>query len=114
MRSGAIDPATCGVRAHGLSGLWFIAGNVLKDLAALNKREMLGWDYWGLSLDFSGPGSGVSDAAAAQLDAVAAVTAHDPDWKSLRGLYEGDETLRVPAVVRSEGPTGPRQVPVSV
>ena len=114
VRSGAIDPAKCGVHAYGLTGLWFIAGNVLKDLAALNKREMLGWDYWGLSLDFSGPGSPVPDAAATRLDAVAAVTAHDPDWKTLRDSYDGDETLRVPPVVRSFGPTGPKEVAVSV
>ena len=113
-RSGAIDPGTCGVHAHGLAGAWFIGGNVLKDLAALNKREMLAWEYWGLSLDFSGPGTDVPAAAAARLDAIAAVTAQDPDWKALRDLYEGDETLRVPPAVRSFGPLGPREVAVSV
>jgi hypothetical protein len=28
-------------------GLWFIAGNVLRDFAALNNMEMLPWDVWG-------------------------------------------------------------------
>lgn len=114
VRSGAIDPATCGVHAYGLIGTWFVAGNVLKDLAALNKREMLAWDYWGLALDFSEPGSHVPAEAGTRLDTVAALTARDPDWKAVRELYEGDETLRVPPVVRSAGPGGPKEVAVSV
>jgi hypothetical protein len=32
--------------AH-LYGLWFIAGNLIRDLAALNKMEMHPWDIWG-------------------------------------------------------------------
>ena len=30
-----------------MHGLWFIAGNVIRDVAALNNREMLPWDVWG-------------------------------------------------------------------
>ncbi|HEX3047365.1 MAG TPA: transglutaminase-like domain-containing protein [Bacillota bacterium] len=29
-----------------LRGWWFIAGNIVKDVAALNKMEMLQWDAW--------------------------------------------------------------------
>ena len=28
-------------------GYWFIAGNLVRDLAALNKVELLPWDDWG-------------------------------------------------------------------
>jgi hypothetical protein len=28
-----------------MHGLWFIAGNLVRDAAALNKREML-WNVW--------------------------------------------------------------------
>ena len=38
-------------------------GSVVRDLAALNKREMLAWDYWGLAREFR-PGATVSGAAA--------------------------------------------------
>ncbi len=115
LRRGAIDPATIGVKSVGLHGAWFVAGNVLKDLAALNKREMLGWDYWGMSRAFSGPGATVSESAAARLDAVAAVIAEpEPDWKTLRALYEEGADLRVPPVVLSHGPRGGREVAVSV
>jgi hypothetical protein len=30
-----------------MHGLWLIAGNVIRDVAALNNREMLPWDVWG-------------------------------------------------------------------
>ena len=30
-----------------MHGLWFIAGNLIRDIAALNNREMLPWDVWG-------------------------------------------------------------------
>ena len=115
LRRGAIDPATIGVHAHGLHGAWFVAGNVVKDLAALNKRETLAWEYWGMSRRFSGPGTTVPDEAAAKLDAIAAMTAGpEPEWKALRDTYEHDDELRVPAVVKSFGPLGPREVEVPV
>ena len=30
-----------------MHGLWFIAGNVIRDVAALNDHVMLPWDVWG-------------------------------------------------------------------
>ena len=30
-----------------MHGLWFVAGNLIRDVAALNNREMLPWDIWG-------------------------------------------------------------------
>jgi transglutaminase superfamily protein len=44
-RSGAADPDAFGILD--MHGLWFIAGNLIRDLAALNNREMLPWDVWG-------------------------------------------------------------------
>ena len=45
-RSGKEDPAKFGILD--MHGLWFIAGNLVRDAAALNKREMLPWDVWGI------------------------------------------------------------------
>ena len=47
-RSGRLDPEQCGVCSIGIAGLWFMASSVVRDLAALNKRETLPWDYWGI------------------------------------------------------------------
>jgi hypothetical protein len=45
-RLGLADAATFGIFQGDMRGLWFIAGNMIKDLAALNKMEMLQWDAW--------------------------------------------------------------------
>ena len=43
-RAGKADPAAFGVLD--MHGLWFVASNVIRDVAALNNREMLPWDCW--------------------------------------------------------------------
>jgi hypothetical protein len=47
-RSGLRDPARFGVSVAGLTGMWEVQGNVLRDLACLNRVEPLPWDDWGL------------------------------------------------------------------
>lgn len=112
VRAGHIDRAKCGVWSVGIAGLWFVAGSVVRDVAALNKREMLPWDYWGLSRNMS-PRSPISEAAAIRLDTLAALTA-DPErnWQALRESYDGDELLRVPSVVMSFPKGRPTEVAV--
>ena len=46
-RNHEIDPATVGIFRGNLRGLWYVAGGVAKDLASLNKMELLPWDAWG-------------------------------------------------------------------
>jgi len=96
-----------------LRGWPYIAHNVIHDLAALNKTEMLLWDAWGMQLsEGSGP---VSAADAALLDEISATTG-DPgsDPGVLAGIGARDG-LRVPPVVTSFDPNGgpPGQVDVS-
>ena len=77
-----------------MHGLWFIAGNVIRDLAALNNREMLPWDVWGaMSLTDDG-------LDLALFDRLATLT-RDPDAHvdELRALYAKDPRLTVPATV---------------
>ncbi|MBM3221845.1 MAG: transglutaminase domain-containing protein [Candidatus Rokubacteria bacterium] len=103
VRQGTPDPATCGLSSQGMRGDWFVAGNVVRDLAALNKREMLPWDVWGVMREW-GPGGRISEAVAARLDDVAAVIARsEPEWKVVRELYDADEALRVPSRVIGKG-----------
>ena len=80
-----------------MTGLWFIAGNVLRDFAALNNVEMLPWDVWGPMLR---PGEAANAAQLALLDRLAALTcAPDASFAELRDLYLSDANLRVPATV---------------
>jgi hypothetical protein len=77
--------------------LWFIAGNVLRDLASLNRMEMLPWDVWG-TMDMND--EALTDEKKALFDRVAALTlAGDDAFADVRAIYESDERLRVPPVV---------------
>lgn len=46
MRAGEIDPATCGLSGIGEGGRWWIAGNLVRDAAAVRGVEVLPWDVW--------------------------------------------------------------------
>jgi len=90
-RGGKADPASFGILD--MYGLWFIAGNVIRDVAALNNHEMLPWDIWGamartdaeLDLPF--------------FDRLAELS-HAPDEHAdaLRAVYE-DKRIAVPGMV---------------
>ena len=77
LRRGERDPARFGVSPLHLSGLWFVAGSLLRDLAALVMEEMMVWDFWGPSRDFR-PGSEIAPEWLERLDSLAAALAHAP------------------------------------
>jgi hypothetical protein len=94
-RSGRADASRFGILD--MHGLWFIAGNVVRDLASLNRMEMLPWDVWGLMA--MGDDS-LTDEKKTLLDYLAALTlAGDNKFAEIRAIYESDDRLRVPPVV---------------
>jgi len=96
-RTRGADPNNFGLTHVQLKGLWFIAGNVLRDLASLNRMEMLPWDVWG-TMDMND--DALTDEKKALFDRVAALTlAGDDAFADVRAIYESDERLRVPPVV---------------
>jgi len=46
-RAGRDDPDDYGLSPIGESGLWWVAGNLMRDSAALQNVEVLPWDCWG-------------------------------------------------------------------
>jgi hypothetical protein len=98
-RSGAADPATFGLSQVGEAGDWWIAGNLMRDAAALGNLEVLPWDCWGAMPDED---EAIGDARCALFDRLAALT-REPDrsFDELRGLVRDDDRLRVPPVVRN-------------
>jgi hypothetical protein len=76
-----------------MSGWWFIAGNLVRDLAALNDVVMLPWDVWGAMPQ---PGEGPDFA---RFDVLAELT-REPDehFGALRSAYASDDYC-LPAVV---------------
>jgi hypothetical protein len=91
-RAGRIDAAQFGVRGTENFGPAEISGNAIRDLAALNKVEMLPWDEWGqMSAAYRGATGADYDEL---IDTVAAVCAADePD--AIAALYAREE-LQVP------------------
>lgn len=96
-RAGEADASQFGIFRGGLRGAWFVAGVLIRDLAALNKMEMLQWDTWGA---MPRPDEFISDDQLAFFDQIAALT-RDPDasFGELRSLYDTDEGVRVPPTV---------------
>jgi Transglutaminase-like superfamily len=96
-RRGAADPQMFGISFARLCGEWFMAANVIRDLAALNKVETLPWDVWGA---MPTPGATLDGSRGAYFDRLS-VLAFDPDTNldELRQLYEDDAGLRVPTMV---------------
>ena len=90
VRAGQVDADLFGI--FDMWGLAFISGNVISDLACLNKVELLPWDAWGMTI---GPYDPVTDAVAAVLDEVAKLVNSD-DFDAIRGRYLDDDRLRVP------------------
>jgi hypothetical protein len=46
-RNGKLDPSKYGFSVLDMTGFWFIAGDLVRDAAALNGMELLPWDVWG-------------------------------------------------------------------
>lgn len=95
-RTGRADPHLFGIMD--LRGIWFVRGNVVRDLAAFAKRELLPWDGWGLMKD-----QHESDAAElALLDRAAELTLAGDELHAERlALQASEPGLRVPPAVIS-------------
>src|SRR3954451_24916159 len=111
-RSGEADPETFmvdpGMDAENTRSWPYLQHNLIHDLAALNKVEMLLWDAWGLADQRSTDPHDLD-----LLDRIAQVTAGpDPTLDELRALYAGDPRVAVPANVTSYDPLGgpPREI----
>jgi hypothetical protein len=72
-----------------LRGPWFIAGNVVRDLAALNKVEVLPWDVWGPL------GGWVENGPDDELVDALAVTATSGSFGDVRAAYWAHDWLPV-------------------
>lgn len=86
--------------------------NLVQDLVALTRREMILWDTWGILGD-----DPVTDDSLPLLDGIAAVTA-DPDvtYADATALYEREPSVQVPPEVMSFNMLAnePRMVPSGV
>lgn len=93
-RRGLANPEIFGI--FEMHGMWFIAGNLLRDLLSLNKVELLPWDVWPAWPDL-GPGLPFTPEVASWLDRVAETTlAGNEAFTRVRSIYQQDNRLRDP------------------
>jgi hypothetical protein len=94
-RAGEDDPGRFGLSFMKEAGYWWIAGNQMRDVAALNNVELLPWDVWGA---MPKPGEVIDDGRLALFDRLAELTAA-PDanvpFGELGALYRQDERINV-------------------
>ena len=90
-RSGSADPGAFGILD--MHGLWFIAGNLIRDIAALNNHEMLPWDVWGAMRRQD------SELDLAFFDRLAIVSRAPDAHADELGALSRDERVRVPGTV---------------
>jgi hypothetical protein len=90
IRAGEADAGTFGI--FDMWGLPFVAGNVVSDIACLNKVELLPWDSWG---NWPDPYGSVPDDDVVVIDALSALV-NTGDFEALRDRYLADDRLRVP------------------
>ena len=111
-RSGQADPMKFGIFVGELRGVWFIAGELLRDLAALNKMELLPWDQWGA---MPRPDESLPDDRLAFYDRLAALSrSPDSDFEGLRNNYRDDDRLRVPGTVFNALLRQPQAIPAPI
>ena len=90
-RAGKLDPEAFGILD--MHGLWFIAGNVIRDVAALNDHVMLPWDVWGAMTRKD------DEIDLGFIDRLAALTLEpDRHFGELRAAYQ-DPRVKVPETV---------------
>jgi Transglutaminase-like superfamily len=96
-REGTADPANFGLSAIKESGLWWIAGNLMRDAAALGNVELLPWDCWGA---MPPPDAEIGEPELVLFDRLAGYTGMpDPAFDLLQRLMAGDDRLTVPPAV---------------
>ena len=99
-REGEADPMAFGVPGHPDNwGIAEIRGNAVRDLAALNKVEMLPWDVWGrMEASYDGETGADYDAL---MDRIAETCATD-DPTAVADLYAAAD-LTVPVALLASG-----------
>ena len=96
-REGRIDASTFGVYGTQNWGPAEIRGNAVRDLAALNKVEMLPWDEWGrMTASYEGRTGTEYDRL---IDAIAVVCAGD-DLAAVTALYQSEDLAVPPELLR--------------
>lgn len=94
-RAGALDVSRVGLSSKGPRGLAFIRSGLLRDMAALNKVELLTQDEWDIPSAQSEQGIAEADLALLDLAAELSLAGNDA-FADLRQVFEDDLRPRMP------------------
>ncbi len=96
-RVGQSDPNKFGI--FNMHGLWFIRGNLVRDVASLNKMELLPWDCWALS---TGDDGDLTEEDFLLLDRAAQLSLPENlSFPELRSIYQTNKGFTVPPIISS-------------
>jgi hypothetical protein len=96
-RNGQANPEKFGI--FDMNGIDFVKGDFVRDVAALNKTELLPWDCWGFIFEEYGT---LPPEDLSLLDRLAELTQADvPDFDSVHQIYESDHRLCVDDAIQS-------------
>jgi hypothetical protein len=102
-RTGGRDPDRIGTSAAGLTGMWEVQGNVIRDLANLNRVETLPWDEWGLiPIHYNQ----LHPADVTLLDSIAPISAAGGPLRQATGAYHSDPRIPAPATLTASHSQG--------
>lgn len=103
-RSGDEPPDSFGVHSIGIKGWWFVRSNVLRDLASLNKIELLPWDYTDFFNKHIKDLSDLSRDELELIDNIAEITANElMDFNKTTSIYKDNRQLQVSNAITSYG-----------
>ncbi len=106
-----INSDLLGVKDIGVKGFWFIKADVIRDLAALNKIELLAWDYTDFIDD---PFKNINERSKEEItliNNIAFTTSKDKiDFDKVFQIYNSNKNLQISNKVRSYSPKGPIDV----
>jgi hypothetical protein len=95
-RAGLYDPQDFGVVPNEIVGMWEVQGNVIRDLASLNRVETLPWDTWPLIAKHYDL---LDDQERDLLDRAAIVSANGGPFETAIDLYTAELRLQAPAAL---------------
>ena len=105
-RSGQADPNCFGI--FHMRGLWFVRGDFGRDIASLNKTELLPWDGWGI---VDRADKDITEDDNRSLDRVAELTrGAEIAFEDVRTIYESDPHFRVPAEISTYLDNGEQKI----
>jgi len=97
-RLGELNPNIFGVSSIGIQGIGLVRGNVFRDLASLNKVELLPWDDWEITdKEFIT----LDETEISLVNKCAEITLPDiEDFNEIRNVFHNKQ-VKVPKVIKS-------------